>query len=69
MRKNDDEYMRGFKDELTAFIGRVKGRAEARIEKAMREYEEVQLRYSTLSMCPYTSFVKNLSPSSLNNFR
>ena len=55
MRKNDDEYMRGFKDELTAFIGRVKGRAEARIEKAMREYEEVYLRYSTLlSMCAYT---------------
>jgi len=41
MRKNDEQYMAGFKDELDGFIGRVKERAQARIDKAMKEYEEV----------------------------
>ena len=41
MRKNDQQYIDGFKDELNAFIGRVKERAQARIDKAMKEYEEV----------------------------
>ena len=41
MRKNDLQYMEGFKDELKSFIGRVKDRAQARIDKAMKEYEEV----------------------------
>ena len=41
MRKNDLQYMDGFKDELKAFVGRVKERAQARIDKAMKEYEEV----------------------------
>lgn len=40
MRKGDEEYMKGFNDELSAFIGRVKERAQARIDKAMKEYEE-----------------------------
>lgn len=40
MRKSDDQYMHGFNDELKAFIGRVKDRAQARIDKAMKEYEE-----------------------------
>ena len=41
MRKADETYDKGFKDELSAFIGRVKDRAQARIDKAMKEYEEV----------------------------
>ena len=41
MRKNDLQYMEGFQDELKSFIGRVKDRAQARIDKAMKEYEEV----------------------------
>ena len=41
MRKREDQYMEGFNDELRAFIQRVKDRAKARIEKAMKEYEEV----------------------------
>jgi len=40
MRKNDLQYMEGFQDELKSFIGRVKDRAQARIDKAMKEYEE-----------------------------
>jgi len=40
MRKDDAQYMQGFNDELQAFIGRVKDRAQARIDKAMKEYEE-----------------------------
>ncbi|XP_047125726.1 hsp90 co-chaperone Cdc37 isoform X1 [Hydra vulgaris] len=40
MRKADETYDKGFKDELSAFIGRVKERAQARIDKAMKEYEE-----------------------------
>lgn len=49
MRKSDDQYMHGFNDELKAFIGRVKDRAQARIDKAMKEYEEVNcLLYPTV---------------------
>ena len=44
MRKNDDQYKDGFNDELKAFIGRVKERAQARIDKAVKEYEEVRLK-------------------------
>jgi len=40
MRKGDEQYMAGFDDELKSFIGRVKERAQARIDKAMKEYEE-----------------------------
>lgn len=40
MRKNDEQYRTGFEDELKNFIGRVKERAQARIDKAMKEYEE-----------------------------
>lgn len=40
MRKNDVQYVDGFNDELQSFIGRVKERAQARIDKAMKEYEE-----------------------------
>ncbi|XP_007905274.1 hsp90 co-chaperone Cdc37 [Callorhinchus milii] len=36
----DKQYMDAFNDELEAFKDRVKGRAQARIEKAMKEYEE-----------------------------
>lgn len=39
MRKGEDSYMEGFHIELKAFIGRIKERAQARIEKAMEEYE------------------------------
>lgn len=40
MRKGDEQYKAGFDDELKSFIGRVKERAQARIDKAMKEYEE-----------------------------
>jgi len=40
MRKGDEQYKAGFADELKSFIGRVKDRAQARIDKAMKEYEE-----------------------------
>lgn len=40
MRKGDEQYKAGFDDELKSFIGRVKDRAQARIDKAMKEYEE-----------------------------
>ncbi|XP_072925508.1 hsp90 co-chaperone Cdc37 [Hemitrygon akajei] len=36
----DKQYVEAFNDELEAFKERVKGRAQARIEKAMKEYEE-----------------------------
>ncbi|XP_060619596.1 hsp90 co-chaperone Cdc37 [Anolis sagrei] len=36
----DQQYMEGFNDELESFKERVRGRAKARIEKAMKEYEE-----------------------------
>ena len=40
------EYIAAFEDELSSFIKRVKGRAEARIEKAMKEAEEVSFKMS-----------------------
>lgn len=42
MRKNDVQYVDGFNDELQSFIVRVKERAQARIDKAMKEYEEAR---------------------------
>ncbi|XP_048378114.1 hsp90 co-chaperone Cdc37 isoform X1 [Stegostoma tigrinum] len=36
----DKQYVEAFNDELGSFKERVKGRAQARIEKAMKEYEE-----------------------------
>uniref|UniRef100_A0A8B9EKH7 Hsp90 co-chaperone Cdc37 n=1 Tax=Anser cygnoides TaxID=8845 RepID=A0A8B9EKH7_ANSCY len=36
----DQQYMEGFNDELEAFKERVRGRAKARVERALREYEE-----------------------------
>ncbi len=41
MKSAEKTYMDAFNDELGAFIGRVKGRAKARIEEAAREVEEV----------------------------
>ena len=38
------EYMEAFDDELNSFLVRVKERAEARIERAMKEAEEVRLK-------------------------
>lgn len=38
------EYMEAFDDELKSFLVRVKERAEARIERAMKEAEEVWLK-------------------------
>ena len=38
------EYMEAFDDELKSFLVRVKERAEARIERAMKEAEEVRLK-------------------------
>merc|ERR1712002_950428 len=40
MNKNDEQYKTGFEDELKSLIQRVKDRAQARIDKAMKEYEE-----------------------------
>ncbi|XP_062975381.1 hsp90 co-chaperone Cdc37 [Elgaria multicarinata webbii] len=36
----DQQYMEGFNDELESFKERVRGRAKARVERAMKEYEE-----------------------------
>lgn len=36
----DEQYMEAFNDELESFKERVRGRAKARIEKALKEYEE-----------------------------
>ncbi|NXX99199.1 CDC37 protein, partial [Centropus bengalensis] len=36
----DQQYMEGFTEELEAFKERVRGRAKARLEKALREFEE-----------------------------
>eukprot|EP00800_Vazella_pourtalesii_P013665 TRINITY_DN3313_c0_g1_i1.p1 TRINITY_DN3313_c0_g1~~TRINITY_DN3313_c0_g1_i1.p1 ORF type:complete len:383 (+),score=118.71 TRINITY_DN3313_c0_g1_i1:73-1221(+) len=36
----DKTYIEAYEDEVQGFIGRVKGRAQVRIEKAMQEYEE-----------------------------
>ncbi|NXY23662.1 CDC37 protein, partial [Atrichornis clamosus] len=36
----DQQYLEGFTEELEAFKERVRGRARARLEKALREYEE-----------------------------
>lgn len=40
IKSADKTYMDAFEDELRAFKNRVKGRADARIERAMKEYEE-----------------------------
>lgn len=37
------EYMDAFEDELQSFLQRVKERAQARIDKAIKEAEEVRL--------------------------
>lgn len=39
-KDNDPQYMKGFQDELDAFIKRVHLRAEARVEEAVKQYEE-----------------------------
>ncbi|KAL8164493.1 UNVERIFIED_CONTAM: hsp90 co-chaperone Cdc37 [Gekko kuhli] len=36
----DQQYMEGFTEELEAFKERVRGRAKARVERAIKEYEE-----------------------------
>ena len=40
-RTDFKEYMEAFDDELKSFLQRVKERAQARIDKAMKEAEEV----------------------------
>ena len=52
--------MKGFNDELSAFIGRVKERAQARIDKAMKEYEEVRLLVKLLFTTFIISFVYHI---------
>ncbi|KAK2500035.1 hypothetical protein MC885_002358, partial [Smutsia gigantea] len=42
IKTGDRQYMEGFNDELEAFKERVQGRAKLRIEKAVKEYEEVE---------------------------
>ncbi len=37
----EKQYMDAFNDELNGFKGRVKVRAQARIDEAVKEYEEV----------------------------
>jgi len=39
------EYMDAFEDELQSFLQRVKERAQARIDKAMKEAEEVRCNF------------------------
>lgn len=41
--------MMAFNDELNSFRERVRGRAKARIEEAIKEYEEVHTSFSYLS--------------------
>ncbi len=43
MKSAEKTYLDAFQDELGAFIGRVRGRAKARIEEAAREVEEVSV--------------------------
>ncbi|NWX14862.1 CDC37 protein, partial [Aegotheles bennettii] len=40
----DQQYLEGFTEELEAFKERVRGRARARLEKALRDYEEEERR-------------------------
>ncbi|NXK74804.1 CDC37 protein, partial [Amazona guildingii] len=44
IKATDQQYMEGFNEELEAFKERVRGRAKARMEKAMKEYEEEERR-------------------------
>ena len=41
MKSSDRQCLDAFEDELSSFISRVKKRAQARVEEAMKEYEEV----------------------------
>ena len=41
MKTAQTQYLDAFKDELTSFVDRIKRRAQAKVEAAMREVEEV----------------------------
>ena len=41
IKLGEKQYMEAFNDELSSFRERIKARAKARIEEAMKEYEEV----------------------------
>ena len=41
MKSSDRQTQEAFEDELSSFISRVKKRAQAKVEEAMKEYEEV----------------------------
>lgn len=53
------EYMDAFEDELQSFLQRVKERAQARIDKAMKEAEEVRLNklLSNVTCTPASYFI------------
>ena len=52
------EYMDAFEDELQSFLQRVKGRAQARIDKAMKEAEEVRLNnHAQMNFVFFLSFI------------
>lgn len=56
------EYMDAFEDELQSFLQRVKERAQARIDKAMKEAEEVRLNkpFSNSVACTPASYFEPL---------
>ena len=41
LKTSDRQALDAFEDELSSFISRVKKRAQAKVEEAMKEYEEV----------------------------
>ena len=53
------EYMDAFEDELQSFLQRVKERAQARIDKAIKEAEEVTLNkpFSNSIACTLASYI------------
>jgi hypothetical protein len=56
------EYMEAFNDELESFKTRVKGRAEARIEKALKEAEEVRFTEHLDCWCTiHSATLRNLT--------
>jgi hypothetical protein len=49
--------MDAFNDELSSFRERIRGRAKARIEEAIKEYEEVRLSFSRQSCALCLSYM------------
>ena len=43
MKTAERQYLEAFEDELSSFISRVKKRAQARVEEAVKNYEEVRV--------------------------